>query len=299
MHESTKKNYYSIWKSFNEFNICLDTKPTSWEDRLNLYIGYLIEFKKVQSQTVLSYISAIKSMLITFGNYQLNEDKFLLSSLTRTCKFQNDTVRTRLPIQKLLLKELLRSIDSYYSNCNQMYLAHMYMALFSTMYFSLFRVSELTKTEGSHTIKVLDVHAATNKKKLLFVLRSSKTHGYYTHPQLVKITSSAMGMELAHKPGFCPYHIINSYIKVWPKYHSDSEQFFIFQDFSSVTGSHMCTTLHTFLQKLQLNENLYNCHSFRLGCSCDLLKYGVPVDLIKKLGQWKSNIVYSYLKNAA
>ena len=40
---TTRKNYYGIWRSFNKFFIRLDKKPKKWEDRIVLFVGYLIE----------------------------------------------------------------------------------------------------------------------------------------------------------------------------------------------------------------------------------------------------------------
>ena len=93
---STRNNYLCVWRSFNEFFIHLDVKPDSWEDRLVLFIAYLIEQKK-KSSTIRSYISAIKSVLVD-DSISLNQDKYLITSLTKACKYQNDTVHTRLPI---------------------------------------------------------------------------------------------------------------------------------------------------------------------------------------------------------
>ena len=61
-----------------------------------LFIAQLIE-EGMQSSTVKSYISAIKTTLITDG-YTWDNSKILLSSLTRACKVVKDHVRTRLPI---------------------------------------------------------------------------------------------------------------------------------------------------------------------------------------------------------
>ena len=134
VRSSTRKNYYSVWKTFNNFIIQLDIKPNNWEDRLTLFIGYLIEFKKVQSQTIRSYVSAIKTVLLEDG-YEVSEDKFLLSSLVRACKFRNDYVRTRLPIQRNLLSELLKFTENYYLQQGQLFLARLFKALFVTAYF--------------------------------------------------------------------------------------------------------------------------------------------------------------------
>ena len=84
VRESTKNNYYSIWKAFNSFYLRLDQKPGTWEERLLLYAGFLVKEKK-QSQTVKSYILAIKNILKDDG-VVINEDKFLLASLTKACK---------------------------------------------------------------------------------------------------------------------------------------------------------------------------------------------------------------------
>ena len=42
---STRANYYHIWKMFNQFIIKLDEKPNTWEDRLVLFVGYLVNNK--------------------------------------------------------------------------------------------------------------------------------------------------------------------------------------------------------------------------------------------------------------
>ena len=96
--DSTKKNYYSVWHSFNKFFIRLDIKPNNWEDRLTLYVAFLIENNK-KSTTVKSYISAIK-VILAENNIQLKEDAYLLEALTRACKLNNDRVHVHLPIRQ-------------------------------------------------------------------------------------------------------------------------------------------------------------------------------------------------------
>ena len=164
----------------------------SWEDRITLFVGYLIQEGK-QSSMVKSYVSAIKTVLRDDG-LKILEDKYLISSLTKACRLINDQFRTRLPIQKGMLVVLLEKVEEIYHQ--QPYLSLMYHTLFSTAYLGLFRVSELT--EGQHPVLAKDVHIASNKRKLLFILRSSKTHGRWAKPQLIKIssTSAAPGKSL-------------------------------------------------------------------------------------------------------
>ena len=65
--ESTQKNYISIWKHFNKFVSRLDFIPPKWEQRTVLFCAHLIE-KGIQSTTLKSYISAIKSVVIDDGS---------------------------------------------------------------------------------------------------------------------------------------------------------------------------------------------------------------------------------------
>ena len=84
----------------------------SWEDRITLFVGYLIQEGK-QSSTVKSYVSAIKTVFRDDG-FKIQEDKYLISSLTKACCLINDQFRTRLPIQKGMLVVLLEKVEEIY-----------------------------------------------------------------------------------------------------------------------------------------------------------------------------------------
>ena len=75
VRNSTKKNYHSVWRGFSEFYLKLDWKPSEWEECITLFVGYLIEVKKAKSQTIRSYISALKATLLNDG-IKLSEDNF-------------------------------------------------------------------------------------------------------------------------------------------------------------------------------------------------------------------------------
>ena len=156
---------------------------------------------------------------------------------------------------------------------------------------------------GPHAIKVADVHIGKNKQKLLFILCTSKTHDKGSKPQQIKISSIAkvQGIHSTQTvkceiKAICPYQVLWDYIKVCPKYFNKQEPFFVFSNNQPVSPANVRTTLKMILASLGFNAHLYNCHSLRIGRSCDLLEMGVLVETIKQLGRWKSNIVYKYLK---
>ena len=270
---------------------------TNFTSDLTLFVGFLIQEKKAKASTVRSYISAIRSVLLEDG-VVLNENKFLLSSLTRACRFLNNRVRTRLPIHKDMMIILLQAVEDEFRQKNQMYLATLYKAMFSTAYYGLFRIGELAT--GSHPILARDIHIGTNKDKLLFVLRTSKTHWSDEKPQTVKINSSSIYQRSQSEPKspYCPFQLLRDYVMARRTYRQNTEPFFIFGDRSPVPSNLVRGVLKNTLEKAGFNQKLYNFQSFRIGRASDLvLRYHVDVQVLKKLGRWRSNVVYEYLRN--
>ena len=277
-----------IWRNFNEFFIRLDRKLDNWEDRLTLFAAHLINENK-KSNTVKSYVSAIKAVL-TEIKVEVKEDACLLRALTRACRLHKDVVHIRQPLQKDILQPLLNTVQKHFSELGQIYQMHLYMALFSTTYFGLFRIGEVT--ESPHVVKACDVKRGVNKRKIQFTLRSSKTHGKDSYPQKVKISSSSRFRNTT----FCPYELLDNYIACRPTRSSKDEQFFVFRDNSPVTPANFQNTFKSMFMLAGYDATLFSAHSLRAGRSLDLLSLGLSVETIKKLGRWKSNAVYNYLR---
>ena len=231
--DSTMKMYLSIWRQFNRFIISLDRIPKLWEDRTTLFIGYLID-KGIQSATVRSYVSAIKTTLLA-DKYKWKDELVLVRSLSKACRIINDRLTTRLPIHCSLLEMILFEVQRIFSKRNQWYLEHLFKVLYAISYYGLMRVGEVT--ESQHVLKVKNVHIATNKDKMLLVLYSSKTHNQGNKPQKIKITSNKQEQSgrYTHRH-FCPFILMQSYIKLRGQYESDDEQFFIYRDKSPVSA---------------------------------------------------------------
>ena len=290
---STRQNYHCVWRLFNEFFIKLDNKPDSREDRLVLFVGYLINEKK-KAATIRSYISAIKSVLKEDG-FEINENKYLISSLTKACKYVNDKVRIRLPIHKSLLQIILRKIDDIFNDKgNQPYLATLYRTIISTAYYGLFRIGEVAT--GTHPVLARDVHIGTNKNKMLFILRTSKTHWSDVKPQTVKVTSNDIGKGPKTSDIICPFQLLREYLIVRQPFKGDYEPFFVFRDRTPVPAVIACKVLKNMLKQCGFDPALYSFHSLRAGRTGDLAKLQVPLSTIRQLGRWRTNTVYKYLK---
>ena len=244
--------------------------------------------KGLQSSTIRSYISAIKHLLVA-DKCEWDDRKVLLSAITQACKLKNDRLRTCLPIQSGLLETLLFELNRLYSK--QPYLVIMYRALFILAYYGMFRIGKVTK--GDHTLQAQNVNIGTNKNKLLMLLYTSKTHGVESPPQSIKISET---MKSTHRY-FCPFKAVNKYMKCRGDIVRDNEELFVFSDHTPVKPSAARKTLKKLLKRINLNPANYNFHSLRIGRSVELFKLGVSIDKIKKIGRWKSNTVYKYLRH--
>ena len=107
--ESTKRNYLGIWRNFNKFVMRLDKPPKTWEHRTVLFCAHLIE-DGIQSATLKSYVSAIKCVLKDDG-YKLQNDQFIITTLTRACRNINDKVFIRKPISRNVLEVLIFEVS--------------------------------------------------------------------------------------------------------------------------------------------------------------------------------------------
>ena len=228
----------------------------------------------------------------------INQNKFLLTSLTRACKIKNDKVKTTLPIRKGLMRLLINTVPFLFRT-PQPFLTIMYRAMLCTTYYGLFRIGEIAWTDYSdHTVKVKDVHIGENKNKIMFVLHSSKTHGCDSKPQIIKLTSDLHQgcaqtnlFSIAH----CPFELLRRYMRIRKQYATDQEPFFVFRDRTPVKAAQFRRILKQLLLLNHLNPNYYSCQSIRTGRVMDLAEF-LSIESVRKIGRWKSSVIYTYLR---
>ena len=287
---STEENYFNIWRKFNNFLIRLDRRPDSWEDRISLYGAFLVD-NGIQSSTLKSYYSAIKAILREDEVF-IDDNKVLLSCLAKACRLVNDKVRTRLPVRKPLLEMILCEVQRRFGG-NQPYLEILYKTIFILGYYGLFRIGELAM--GSHTVRASDVHIGRNKDKMMFILYSSKTHGFESRPKKIKI--SVNDAKQREKSYFCPFNISREYLAIRGNYKHDEEPFFVFRDRKPVTPVQVRGVLKKALESINLVPSHYSFHSLRAGRCTDLIFFGQNILQVKLAGRWRSNAVYKYIKD--
>ena len=166
------------------------------------------------------------------------------------------------------------------------------MALFALGYYGLMRVGELTYS--THVVKAANVHMATNKDKLLVVLYSSKTHSVADRPQKIKIISNrSEGSGRYWHRNFCPFKLMSTFLLARGSYIDVMEPLFVYKD---KTADSARKVLKEIIVSLGLDSAVYDMHSLRIGRASDLIKFGYSVEEVKRMGCWRSNVVYKYIR---
>ena len=147
-------------------------------------------------------------------------------------------------------------------------------------------------------MKGRDLYIGKNKDKIMVVLYSFKTHDVGDKPQKVKIVANndEKSRNYIHR-NFCPVRLVTEYFRIRGPYDSYQENLFIFRDKSPVTADQARKVLRYALDKIGIESNLYDMHSLRIGRASDLIKYNYTIDEVKRLGRWKSNVVYKYIRS--
>ena len=140
---------------------------------------------------------------------------------------------------------------------------------------------------------------AQNKRKVMFVLRTSKMHGQDGQPQTIKINAmdhiETNGTKVDNQT--CPFKLICDYLNCRKSHIDRNEQFFVFRDRSPVKPRHGRDMLKNLLQQNGLDASYYCFHCIRAGRALDMLDQNFALDVIKKIGRWRSTAVYAYLKS--
>lgn len=288
LQPSTRKSYKKTWNRFNKFISKFDTIPPKWEDRIIVWATHLAENRK-NSNTIKSYISAIRYCLSLDG-IKVPHSNCELAAIVQAARQANNELYVRLPIQKGLLQLILNFIrTTYIQQRGQKYLGTTLMALYSTAYHGLFRISEMT--QGQHTVKAQDIIHARNKRKMTFYLRSSKTHTTADQPQIIHIKE-----EQTWKAN-CPIRILNEYVALRGRNSAYPEQpFFMHRNGEPITQEQFRTNLKYILFTLGLPAALYGSHSFRIGKATDQKLSGKSIMRIKEDGRWATSTVFKYIR---
>ena len=244
----------------------------------------------LKQQTIKGYLSAGRHLQIECGGGDPRvENMPLLELALRGAKREQAGVptRTRLPITPAVLEKLRSSWNRDPTNQRHV----MLWAACCVAFFGFLRSGELTVAEpagfdpGQH-LTMGDVSVDNTEKPTCVALRikQSKTdlfrRGVSIHLHQTNLPLCPVGALLA-------YLVIRG---------PQDGPLFRLEDGSPLTRSRLVSELRTALRSAGIDPSKYAGHSFRIGTVTTAAACGVPVDLIKAQGRWKSQAYQLYVR---
>ena len=242
---------------------------------LSFFIAYLHEIGNCAS-TIRSYLSAI-----AYYNKCSNRTDFTKAApILQAMKGLDAVSKTktkRLPITLPLLERMLSALHSLQLSPYDLIL---YQALFAVMYFCGLRASEVART-------VSDQHIIRAKN----VVRDADC--YILTLTSFKFSAEPVTFKLFPKTSVNPVSLLYQYDQVRNKL---SSFYFCRPDGQSLLRQNLVDILKRVMILLNLDPDLYNCHSFRIGFATDMFYQNYSATSIKLRGRWSSDAYLSYLK---
>ena len=278
----TWENLLRQWVKFLIFCLKFNLRAIPVQDAtLAWYVQYLS--KKFKSHTsVVNYLNRVKTLhllleasIAGFGGFLV---KLTVRGLRRINKHQS---KQALAINPLILNHL-------YDVLNHNDLLHVtFWAICLTSFFLLLRKSNMVVGTAMDGVENVLHHSDLKfvKGEVRVTLRWSKTNQFGEH--LVFSLPQIPGSKL------CPVSAILNMCGLVPGH---SGVCFRHKDGSPFTYYQFHTTLRAALERAGYPAHLFSSHSFRRGGTTFSFLCGVPSELMKLLGGWRSDCYLQYLE---
>ena len=285
---STSRTYATQKLVYFEFcsKLSIAPIPLSQYD-LGRYIAYLS--RKLCFSSVRQYLNIVRILHVDAGLPNPLEHNWYVSSILKGVRrVKGDASKQKLPITLDILGKIFTKIDLFCS------LDRTFWAACLVAFYSFFRKSNLLIP----ALEVFDPsrHLCASDAKfisdgVILSVRWSK---------VIQFRERNLQIPLPHIPNsaFCPSNALLGMFIECPPPSGPVPLFRYKENFSCLplTQALFTKRLHEVLQSLGFPPDKYSNHSFRRGGASFALNCGLPVDLIKLQGDWKSNACERYLE---
>lgn len=284
--ESTKKtysSYLSIYKKFCSLNL-IPMVPISSRD-LGRYIAFLSINYKYSS--LVNYLSIVRLLHLEHGYPNPLESHYITNLKKGARRLLGDNISQKLPITPSILMAI-------YSQLSLSIPLHaVFWAACTVAFFSFFRKSNLLP------------HTVHSQAQTRFIIRKNVSFSYQgasisvNWSKTIQYQQKSLIIPLPFIPNspLCPSSSLYKALKLVPSAPISTTPF-LYTESSKVqvlTYSRFLALLKCCLSNLHIDSSKYSGHSFRRGGATFALESGVPPDLIKTQGDWKSSAYQLYL----
>ncbi|XP_061185469.1 uncharacterized protein LOC133193520 [Saccostrea echinata] len=168
---------------------------------------------------------------------------------------------------------------------------HTYKAAFQS--FNHFRVGELAckslRGKDSRPLQQndIDIIQVNGHKQVKLTIRQSKTDQLGNKATLFLFSTGGPA---------CPVSTISNFLGVRTRGSPSANQFLVHFDGKPLTRYQFSALLAKTLQFCNIKNGRYRSHSFRIGAATEAAMRGIPDQIIKEWGRWKSGAYSSYIR---
>ena len=233
--------------------------------------------RSLQPSSVRVYMSAIHNLHKEMDFPYPTKASALLTRVLRGISRSPSTDRARLPIPTPLLRQLCENVmrDENYVHGDRV----MLKAAMSLAFHAFLRCGELVALHRDDVTLSRGISLAVR-------IRQSKTD-QFGHGTVLNIGSSS---DLS----ICPVRAVTAYLD---QRRDSNPGLFVYGNNSPLRKDSLSSELRKLLPRCGVtNTQNYAGHSFRIGAATSAAMAGEPEWLIRRLGRWRSDTVYQYIR---
>ena len=244
----------------------------------------------MRHQTIKCYLSAARHLQIEGGGGDPRVESMpLLELALRGAKREQAGApkRTRLPITPAILAKLREVWSRTPLDPNRI----MLWAACCVGFFGFLRSGELTVSETGEfdpsqhlTVKDVKIDSSDDPRCVSIRIKQSKTDPFRM--------GISIHLNKTDQP-LCPVAALLSYLVVRG---TQDGPLFQFENGTPLTRPCLVAELRKGLKSASLDPSAYAGHSFRIGAATTAAACGIPVDVIKTLGRWRSQAYQLYIR---
>ena len=282
------ENLNTQWVTFLQFCICFELQPFPATTILLVWYSQFLSRHLAAHASIVSYLSGVKT-LHTLVNFSIKGfHGFLLKLTLRGLRRDNQHVIKR---AQPMTPALLRQIHHKLNHTDP--IQAVFWGICVLAFMLLFRKSNLVpdrvhQFNPRKQLRHADVIYEKERKNIVVGIRWAKNHQF---------SKELLTFPLPVLPGsvLCPVTAVMNIRKLIP--HQPQDHLFKLPDGSSFTYRRFHETLRRTLNSIGVEDSgAFSSHSFRRGgCTFSFL-CGIPIPLIKLLGNWSSDCFMAYLE---
>lgn len=280
---STRKSYSSQLKSYLSFCNDMGCSPVPVsQENLCRYTAFLA--RRLAPQSIPAYLNIIRLLHLESDRINPLTNNFVLDTLLKGIKRDKGVmVKQALPMTPQILLHIRNILDlsapywvSFWAAC-------------LVAFFAFLRKSNLFKDSDNKHYLTRDQIVRTPSDQVVLVINSTKTIQYKQRSLILPLP------DIPNHP-LCPVSALKNMFMASPP-QQGSDPVFSFNTPAGIkplSYTRFIKDLRGLLVRLGLGSD-YSGHSFRRGGASYMLQMGIPGEMIKLMGDWRSDCYQRYL----